>query len=46
MKKTTAAPDVKVKQMGKARRLAKIRTQIPYWVMLLLPLTFFIYFCR
>lgn len=42
MKKTTAAPDVQVKQMGKARRLARIRTQIPYWVMLLLPLTFFI----
>ena len=42
MKKTTAAPDVQVKQMGKSRRLAKIRTQIPYWVMLLIPLTFFI----
>jgi len=42
MKKTTVAPDVQVKQMGKTRRLAKIRTQIPYWVMLLIPLTFFI----
>ena len=28
MKKTTVAPDVQVKQMGKTRRLAKIRTQI------------------
>jgi len=42
MKKNTAAPDVQVTQMGKSRRLAKIRTQIPYWVMLLIPLAFFI----
>ena len=42
MKKTTAAPDVQVKQMGKARRLARIRTQIPYWVMLLIPIAFFV----
>jgi len=41
MKKTTPTPDIQLQQMGKARRLARMRTQLPYWVMLLIPLLFF-----
>lgn len=42
MKKTANAQNVQVTQTRKGRRLAKVRTQIPYWVMLLIPLTFFL----
>lgn len=42
MKKTVSAPDVQVRQMGKNKRLAKVRAQIPFLVMMIIPMTFFI----
>ena len=43
MKKTTVeSPDVQIQNVGKQRRLNKIRSQMPYWVMLIIPLVFFL----
>ena len=37
-----AAPNVKVMSRKKERRLAVVRSQLPYWVMLIIPITFFL----
>lgn len=42
MKKTVSVPDVQIRQMGRNKRLAKIRAQIPFLVMMLIPITFFV----
>ena len=41
-KAATAAPNVTIDMRRKERRLAVMRSQLPYWVMLLIPLTFFL----
>lgn len=43
-KNSTAAPDIRVKRVGRSHRLAYARTQIPYYVMLLIPIAFFAIF--
>lgn len=42
MKTKKAVPDVRLRQGRRTRRLALIRTQLPYWVMLAIPMAFLI----
>lgn len=42
MKKNAKTQKGKATRMRNSKRLAKIRSQIPYWVMLLIPLAFFL----
>lgn len=42
MKQNVSTPDVKVRQMGRERRLAKARTQLSFLVMMIIPVAFFI----
>lgn len=37
-----ADPNVTIDMRRKERRLAVVRSQLPYWVMLIIPLTFFL----
>lgn len=42
MKQNVSTPDVKVRQMGRERRLAKARTQLSFLVMMIIPVAYFI----
>ena len=42
MKKTAKTQNAKTMRTRNSKRLARIRSQIPYWVMLLIPLVFFL----
>lgn len=40
-KNTVETPDIQIKELQRHRRLTKVKSQIPYWVMLIIPLVFF-----
>ena len=43
--KKTPQTETEVRQIGRVRRLTKVRSQIPYWVIMLVPLLFFLLIC-
>lgn len=43
--KMASAPDVQARYVKRNVRLARVKSQIPYWLMLLIPLTYFVLIC-
>lgn len=43
--KKTPQTETEVRQIGRVRRLTKVRSQIPYWVIMMVPLLFFLLIC-
>lgn len=40
-----SAPDVQARYVKRSVRLARVKSQIPYWLMLLIPLAYFVVLC-